>query len=394
MKDALKITRKELREIIRDKRVRNAVTIMPMFVIFMMLSLFGFIGQIAGKAENQHLVIVGKENSLAKDLTAAKFDINYVATLDDATQLIRNGKANLALQFEPNYDQLLSDQKPAHIDAYFDDKETKGQIALSIVSKTVGELNKSAVKTVLTKHGVDASMSEPITVREKPIKVGESNVSEILISILPYMITIYAFFGGLASGSELVAGEKEKNTLETLLITPVKRSDIAIGKFLALCAVCIAGSLSALLGVIIAGSSGMSIFHTVFPNGLGLGPGQIGAIILTLIPTVAFFASLLLAVSTKARNTREAQQYYAVVNLVVLMPAIFSQVIGFTDLASQRWIDFVPVLNTSVTLRQALQGKLDPVGMGITVLMGLVLAAIGITIAVRLFQREQVLVRV
>ena len=50
-------------------------------------------------------------------------------------------------------------------------------------------------------------------------------------------------------------------------------------------------------------------------------------------------------------------------NIVVLMPAIFSQVIGFTDFANARWIDFVPVLNTSVTLRQALQGKLDIVGI-------------------------------
>jgi len=394
VKQALKVTRKELREVFRDKRIRNAAFIVPAFVVMFMLSLFGFLGETLGKKENQRIHVVHGDNSLVKGLKQAKVQIVPLASVEEGQKLIRDGKANLVLDFDPDFDARLKSTRQAHIKGYFDDKESKGQIALSIVGKMVSEINKTTVKAVLQARQVDASMAEPIAIQEQPMKIGQSNVSDLLVTILPYLITVYAFFGGLATGTDLVAGEKEKNTLETLLISPLKRSDIAIGKFLALAVVCLAGSLSALMGVIIAGSSGLSLFHTVFPHGLGLGASQIAAIIITLIPTVAFFASLLLAVSTMARNSREAQQFLAIVNLVVLLPAIFSQFIGFTDLASARWIDFVPVLNTSVTLRQALQGKLDPVGLAITIGVSIVLATIGIRIAVRLFNREQVLVRV
>jgi ABC-type Na+ efflux pump permease subunit len=135
------------------------------------------------------------------------------------------------------------------------------------------------------------------------------------------------------------------------------------------------------------------MFKPLFPDGLGMGPMQIAAILITLVPTVALFGALLLAVSTLAKNIREAQQFLAVVNIVVLTPAIFGQVIGLTDLSRARWVSLVPVLNTSTSIRSALQGKLDWVGLGLTVLVGVTLAAILIRIAVHLFEQEKVLAR-
>jgi sodium transport system permease protein len=394
VKDALKVTRKEVREMLRDKRVRNAALVAPMFITFLMLFLFGFLGETIGKSENQRIHIVRTDNPIVDQLKKDKFNVIFIDSLADGQKLIRDGKASAVLDFDKDFGVDLAAHKQAHVSMYFDDKESKAQIAVAAVSKEVATYNAEKLVAVFAAKQITKDMSEPIALESKPVQLGKSDVSGILISILPYIITVYAFFGGLATGSELVAGEKEKNTLETLLITPLNRRDIAMGKFFALCAVCISGSLSALLGVIIAGSSGLPIFHTVFPHGLGIGASQIGAIIVTLVPTVAFFASLLLAVSTMAKNTREAQQFLALVNLVVLMPAIFSQFLGFTDLASARWIDFVPVLNTSVILRQALQGKIDGLGMLITLGVSAVLATIGIRIAIHLFNREQVLVRV
>jgi sodium transport system permease protein len=229
---------------------------------------------------------------------------------------------------------------------------------------------------------------------DKEVRVGESNVSQLLVGLLPYIIVIYAFYGAFSSGSDTVAGEKEKMTLETLLIAPVGRSQIAMGKFLALAVVCFLSSFSAVMGVVIAGSSHLPMYAKLFDKGLGLDAAQLGTTVLVLIPTVAFFASLLLAVSAFAKNTREAQSYMGLISLVVLMPAIFSQIIGLTDLASKWWIRLIPVLNTSVTLRDSLQGKSNVQGIALTIAVGAVLAFIGIRIAVYLFKREEVLTRV
>ena len=194
--------------------------------------------------------------------------------------------------------------------------------------------------------------------------------------------------------ADLVSGEKDKNTLETLLITPVRRNDIVIGKFFSLSAVCFLSSFSCLVGMVIASTLKTPGSKEMFQGGFGVTPAAAGTIVLLLIPLVAFFASILIAISTYAKNPREAQTYLAIVNFIVIMPAIFSQIIGLTDLGNKVWINFVPVLNTANNIRAALLGKTDWTGVGITVVFSAVLAAIAIKVAVWLFNREEVLVRV
>lgn len=393
MNAALIVMRKELKEMLRDKRVRSNALFMPLLIMLMMLSFFGFIMGV-GEKENQVIHVVKADNSLTQDLKKAKIKVLDVESVKAGEDLIRKGKARLVLEFPSDFDALQKSGQPAPINAYLDPQQDTGKIAMSIVQTLIDSRNKETKTAVLQKYGLTEKSIEPMTLEEKPVKVGTSNTSQFLVSLLPYLIVIYAFYGGFGSGSDIVAGEKEKYTLETLLITPVARTQIAIGKFLSLAVICFLSSFSALLGVIIAGSSGLPMYQKVFPNGLGLNAGQIATMIGVLIPTVAFFASLLIAVSAFAKNTREAQSHLAIISLVVLIPAIFGQVIGLTDLASNWWIRLIPVLNTSVTLREALQGKTNAMGVALTVAVMIVLAAIGIYYAVRMFKREQVLTRV
>jgi sodium transport system permease protein len=393
MNPVLIVWKKEIRELLRDKRVRNAAIVSPFFILLLMMAMFGFIINTAGKKENQKFTIVQADNAVVTAMKAAKFNVSTVATAEEGQKKIKAGEIGLVIEFPKDFDQQLASEKPATVTAYIDPTDQKAQIALASLRKVMDALGTAKLEKILTQKGVAKEMSEPIKVKTEEVRLGEKGASEFLISLLPYMITIYAFFGGFGAGGEIVAGEKEKTTLETLLVTSVRRKDIAMGKFLALASICAMSSLSALMGVIFAGASGLPMFKPLFPDGLGMGPMQIAAILITLVPTVALFGALLLAVSTLAKNIREAQQFLAVVNIVVLTPAIFGQVIGLTDLSRARWVSLVPVLNTSTSIRSALQGKLDWVGLGLTVLVGVTLAAILIRIAVHLFEQEKVLAR-
>ena len=129
-------------------------------------------------------------------------------------------------------------------------------------------------------------------------------------------------------------------------------------------------------------------------DGMGLSLTGSILIIILLVPLVAFFASLLVAVSTFAKNAREAQTYLSLASFVVIIPAMFSQFIGLTEFASASWINFVPILNTSNNIRLTLMGKPDYAGSAIAIGICLALAAIMVRYTVVLFQRESVLVRV
>jgi len=236
---------------------------------------------------------------------------------------------------------------------------------------------------------------ETVKIDQHDVQVGEKkDVSEMIVTLLPYLIVIWAFYGGMSIASDLVAGEKEKNTLETLLISPVRRTWIVIGKFLALSTVCLISSMSSLVGLGILSFVPINGVKEMFKSGFGLSPMSAILILVLMVPMVAVFASLLIGISSYAKNARESQTYLTQASFVVILPAIFSQFIGFTDYSSAVWVNLIPVLNTANNIRLALLGKPDFTGIGITIGVSLVLAAIALRVTVRLFNREEVLVRV
>lgn len=393
MNPILIVFRKELKETLRDRRVRTNAVIAPAFVMLLFLSLIGFMSGLGNK-ENQIIHVVKTDNQMVRNLKKDKVQIVEVADRAEGERLIRSGKARLVLEFEPDFDAKVKAGQSTTVQGLYDPQQDTSKMALGVTQEELAKENAKTAEDILRNAHVDPKTLSPASLAETKIQVGTSSTSEILIGFLPYLIVLYAFVGGMSAGSDSVAGEKEKQTLETLLIAPVGRSQIAFGKFLAIATVCFLSAFSALMGLVFAGASHLPMYSKIFTNGLGLDAGQLGTMLLVLLPTIAFFASLLLAISAFAKNTRESQSHLGLVSLLVLMPALFGNVIGFTDLASNWWIRLVPVLNTSVTLREALQGKTNPGGVLLTIAVGIVLALIGIRVAVFLFKREEVLTRV
>lgn len=395
MNKTVHIFKKEFREMMRDKRVRSSAFFGPIFMMFIFLIMFGFVIQTVKDTKKQkiHVVKGNSENSIVKGMET-KLTIVPVDSMSAGEDLIRKGKARLVLEFPPDLDSKIANKQPAEIIAAFDPKEQLAPMIRGIIGRIADETNKMTLATILKEKHINPESAELLQVKDRPIQVSKSDTSELLIQLLPYLIVIWAFYGGFGIAADLIAGEKEKATLETLLISPVKRSQIAMGKFLALALVCLMSSLASLFSVIVVGMLNLPMTKALFEKGVGISPAAVGVTFLVLLPTVALFASLLVVFSTYARNVREAQTQLTLVSFVIMMPALFSQFIGFTEFAQSRWLNVIPVLNTATIIRQALMGKFDAINIGITFAVGAVLAVIGIVAAVKMFNRESVLVRV
>jgi sodium transport system permease protein len=166
-----------------------------------------------------------------------------------------------------------------------------------------------------------------------------------------------------------------------------------MGKLMALATICLTSSMASLLGLGIYAVVKPKGSEQILANGLGISGQTILLTLLLMIPLVLLFASLLILASSYAKNVREAQTYLGLGSFVVMLPAIFSQFIGFTDYGRTVWIHFVPVLNTANNLRMILQGKPDFAGIGYTVITGLVLGGLASAVVVWMFNREELLVR-
>jgi len=380
---------------IRDKRVIHAAFIAPIFMIALFIFLFGFIETKVVQKPNIKLTIVRDETNAMLDLLKEAEDINVteVKDLDTGLQKLKDGETRAVVEFSPDFAQGMIDGD-AVITAHYDSSEPLSQIAMAAVRGMVEALNKETAKAVLLENGISENLIEPVSFEKDDQKSTEGLAGSMIISLLPYLIVLWAFYGGFSLVSDLVAGEKEKGTMETLLISPVTRNQVVLGKFLSLASVCFVSSLTTLVGVLLVGSLQFDLTRALFPSGLHLSFLSILEIGAILIPLVALFAGVMLSVSAYAKNVRESQTYLTLVSFLVIMPAIFSQFIGFTDSQNALWVRLTPVLNSAVALKEAMTGDLETLPFLMTVGTSLVLAGVAVWISFRLFNREQILTRV
>ncbi len=380
---------------IRDKRVINAAFVAPIFMIAIFILLFGFIENKVSKKPDLRLAFLHDEsNPMLDQLRDAEgVDLVMVDNLEAGVEMLRDRKVRAVMVFSPGFVEGVAGGT-AEVTAHYLSTEPLSQIAMGSVRRMVEQINKEAVKVVLREHNIDERLSEPVKFKEVDEKSAEGLGASMIIGLIPYLIVLWAFYGGFSSVSDLVAGEKERGTMETLLISPVKRSEVAYGKTLALTAICLVSSLTTLVGVLAIGLLRLEVTDALFPSGMHVSALAILGLFGVLLPLVVLFASLLIAVSAYAKNVREAQTYLTLVSFVVLMPAIFSQFIGFTGAQNEAWVRWTPILNASVAIKEALLNELEVVPFLITALSSLAIGLVLLKVAVGLFSREQILTRV
>lgn len=386
--------RKEFRETFRDKRVRTGAFIMPIFMIVLFVMVFGMIEESVTKKEKQAFAVVGTTlDPAAQKLTdvLAK-DIVHVKSREEGVKLLQRGKVKLVLDFHEGLDHMGNDGH-AMISAVYDPTAPLSQIAIGTLKASVEALNKEALRVVLSDAGLPKSAAEPIKVETKEAEKPKGLGGSAMAGILPYLIVLWAFSGGISIVADLVAGEKEKGTMETLLVSPVKRREVAFGKFLALALVCFTSSAMSLVAILVVGVLKPGSAKSMFPTGIAVSFPSIVAMILAIVPLVLFSAALLLSVSAAAKNMREAQTYLTVVNFAVIMPAVFSQILGFTGMQNAMWVKWTPILGNAVCLREALLSKTDWAGLAASMVSCSMLAIVFLLIAFRLFERETILSR-
>ena len=140
---------------------------------------------------------------------------------------------------------------------------------------------------------------------------------EMLVRVFPFMLVMWSLAGALYPAVDLCAGEKERGTMETLLISPASREEIVGGKFLT---IWVFSAATSLLNLVSMGLSTLP-FSSAIPHG-ALRPGALLWCVVLVLPLSAFFSALCLAVGAYARSSKEGQ-YYLMPLFLVCMPLIF-----------------------------------------------------------------------
>jgi sodium transport system permease protein len=397
MRGWVDVYRKEIREFTRDKRVFYTAVIGPLMLEVLMIFLFGFLFQSMSETKHHNLLVINSSEGETVLSLLKKTDRFKIAELKDGEDVglhLKKGDANLVLDFPKGFLEKYKAHKSPAFTVFYDDNEATSKITREAIHAVLGmQLDIERTARIKEAH-LDPKAFEAYEIDEKAADTGKPFAGAVLVGFLPYLIVIWAFYGGFSIVSDLVAGEKERGTLETRLVSPVSRRAIGFGKFISLATLSLVSCCSALLGVVILGVLDIPMTRTMFEGGLHISALSVFAILITLLPLVIFFAGMLLTVTTYSKNQREVQGYLSLLSFLVLMPAMMSQFIGYTDAAGAKWVAFVPVLNTATVIRQAFLQKVDPFMLIATAGTSIALAALGLWFSIRLFSKEKVLMRV
>lgn len=386
------IFRKEFRETFRERRTIMAVVIGPLLLTPALFALMGtlFSGQAQKAQAHTYAVGVVGPPSVPAGLRAAPHLRFTPMTRADAEREIRMHRLDAAVVLPLDLEARLAAGGTAPVEILDDAGNTSSQAAAGRLRDLFSEAGQAIVTRRLAARSLPPGFDAPFRVVEAPIKSGGSAGMLVLSSLLPYLLIISAFSGTIYAAFDQVAGEKERGTLETLLVSPASRRDIVLGKFGVIVAVCLISSVLTIAGLGIAFGSGLHAFAWLSQGGVRLGGAAVGVIALALLPLSALFGGLLLAVSTYARNQKEAQTILGPLFTLIMVPAIMSMTMT-SDIA--RSLALVPVLNAALIIKQALAGSFDAGFIALAFLASLVYAAASLVFATRLFQNEGVLIK-
>lgn len=383
MTDIFTIIKKELRRIFTDKRMLMTL-ILPGVLIFVLYSLMGSFMESAFTPSTQHeysVAIFGQPDEFKELDTVEDYKITINSTFDnpdDAKKALSENDIDLIVVYEDGFMEKLSVGEKPNVYIYYNSTSPE---STEIYAYYFSALSSTSVQTIFY---VNQPTEEG---GEFDLATKEDTSAQIITMIVPFLLLMLLFSGCTAVSTESIAGEKERGTIATLLVTPVKRSHIALGKVTALAIASLVSSFSTFFGLILSmpkllgEMGGITISMYSF--------GSYVEILLLIIVIVLFFTVVLSIISTIAKSVKEASQYSLPVMIFVMMFAITSM-LG-SGSSSNVILYFIPILNIVQSFSAIFSLSFSVLNFAVTILSNIVYIALGILLLTRMFNSEKIM---
>lgn len=397
------IFKKEMARVFKDKKMVFSVFLLPVLIMVLIMSIVNGMVNNMMKDIEKHNPIVYVQNepqSFQEFLKMGKFkyeikEIQGEKDRSKAEKEILEGEADLIIEFPENLDEQLAAYKEGdkipQIKTYYNPSEDFSSAAYeeisvgvlenyrqTLLSMRVGNLENIMVFTV-------NSDNEDMVIQDD-----EKAGGKVLGMMLPYFITILLFAGALGIGGDMIAGEKERGTMASLLVSPVKRSSIALGKVTALMAI---SGLSSLVYVAVMAICAPMMMDSMMGGGgngldLHLNPQQLLLMGVLLIAIAFFYSSIIALLSVFAKSTKEANSYVMPVYMVVIIVGLLTMFQSGTPETVKYWI---PIYNNALVLQGILTQEISTGAYLITMVENLLLGALFTGGIVQAFKSEKIM---
>ena len=390
MKNIITIMKKELLRVFKSKRMMISL-LLPGVLIFVMYTFMGdaIMNQVTtdeerAKADTYIVHVVNLPNEFKEGIADAGYNFEYTdisaGEVLGARELLKSGDVDLVLVFDENFvaKSFAGGDKPALM-AYYNPYEAKSDYAYNRVFLVALNIYKEAV--IQARVGDIDYFSASVG-----FEFNENSANASMMAMLvPMLLLIFLFSGCIAVTPESIAGEKERGTIATLLATPTKRSEIAIGKILALSILALISGISSFLGLMLSLpkliGSNASLF-SIYSF------GEIALLFFIILSTVLIIVGLMAVVSSFSKNVKEA-------TMLVMPMMILGMVVGLLNMfisAPSSFLFFlIPFYNASAAIASVLSFEIVAVNLAVTVISNILYMVGLVFLLTKIFNSEKIM---
>ncbi|MCA2998701.1 MAG: ABC transporter permease [Rhodocyclaceae bacterium] len=347
----LTVSKKELTDHLRDKRTATMIFLLSIAMgPIILMGLGYFIGSIEAKAEKKEIYVSGKQHAPELVNFLQRQDMKLLEPKADFRELIKQGNHDAVMVIPADFsDNFLTGDAKVEL-VYDDTRQSSSGASVGVLRRVMRAFNAEVSAQRLIARGVAPTLLRPVEVQDTNLGTAAQRAAGLLF-IIPWITLIGCVTGCTAMAVDLAAGERERGSLEPLLMTPVGRDALVLGKGVAVSVYSLGIAVLTLIGFALTLKYGnLPAIGSV----LSLSAAQYGMFFLMLLTFAPAMAAIQMLLATYGRNFKEGQTYatYAI-QLVAILPAVAM----FAQLKDATWQLFVPVMAQLMVITRLLRGE-------------------------------------
>ena len=383
------VAKKEFRDGVRDKRALLSAFFFPLSAPLFIYFLLNAVIEMSQVDETVSVPIYGADAApgLIAYLNEAGIDVDHrdPQTLDEVKSQVADQTLDFALMIPEDFQDSMVSYRPPDLLIVSDSSRNDVAAQVGQLRRVLNQYNQGLISLRLIARGV----SPKVTIGARPITIDVASDQKRTASVLnfiPIYVLMAAFVAGLGIAIDGTAGERERKSLEPLLINPIRPIDIIFGKWFASGTFALLGMLATLVLCVVA-----MFALPIEEIGLSfeISPKQALALLMVSLPVPYIAASLQILLGLFAKSFKDAQSYIGILVILPMVPVIIRQ---FMPFVTEPWMAGIPIFAQSVLMMDVLAGSgYSFLSLGVALISGFVASALLCLVAARLLTTERMI---
>ena len=384
---ALVVCRKELKDWSRDRRSIITVIVSSLLAPAIIGFMFTSLASRQRQVEDVTIPVVGGANAPAlMDWLRQQAGVTVTDGPADPEEAVRSRQEDVVVVIDDDFAKNFKSSRPAQVRIVADSSSQNTRPKTQRVRGLFQQYNAQIGSLRLIARGVSPVVATAIQIEDVEVSSAQQRAATLL-GFIPLFIMISAFTGGMPLSTDSTAGERERGSMEALLVNPAPRVSIAAGKW-------IAGTLTAMLSVCVSGGLLFALFQYIPLQDLGirfhLGRYELLGTLLIVLPLCPLIVGIQMYVATFAKSFKEAQSYLSFLMMAQMVPGMMATMNPAT--AKAWWMYYVPWLGAQTLLTDMLGNKpISAAVFVVTALLNITLAVIAVRATAGLLHREKII---